>query len=304
MQEVASQGYQSFGALLDRVTAKGDEDALEDLREGTDLRWKAQVATLVEPRDTGALEQHAVDRRCCCERPLALPNRHAPTLLLPAEVGCLRRRGPPLVRSSLHPASGTAARDASQHFQNTSRHILFRTSTVVLQAETPTVHARGEVRTVKLSYDTQVDTFEDALAAVYAAYGRTREDDGTVEGADDDEDAGADSGYLPGRWNARRLRKLAEWLGESDAAVAVRYIAEHAPAVSMDSVFEHMAEHTGLANFDGKAMGGRMSAVGFARNNIGGGVGPVYETDYGNRQYRMDKRLAAAILEEMDALAG
>lgn len=157
---------------------------------------------------------------------------------------------------------------------------------------------------MKLSYDTQVDTFEDALAAVYAAYGRARQDDGTEDDPDDDEAAGADNGYLPGSWTARRLRKLVAWLGDSDAAVAVRYIAEHAPAVSMDSVFEHMAEHTGLADFDGKAMGGRMSAVGFARNNIGGGVGPVYDTDYGNRQYRMDKRLAAAILEEMDAYAG
>ena len=29
---------------------------------------------------------------------------------------------------------------------------------------------------------------------------------------------------------------------------------------------------TGIAEFDGKAMGGRMSAIGFARNHIGGGV--------------------------------
>ena len=158
---------------------------------------------------------------------------------------------------------------------------------------------------MKLSYDTQVDTFEDVLAAVYAAYGRSRTDDGLEE--DDDPETGvtqSDNGYLPGNWTRRRLRKLVAWLANSDAAVAVRYIAEHAPAVSMDSVFTHMAEHTGLADFDGKAMGGRMSAVGFARNNIGGGVGPVYDTDYSNRQYRMDKRLAAAVLEEMDAYAG
>lgn len=156
---------------------------------------------------------------------------------------------------------------------------------------------------MKLSYDTQEDTFEDALAAVYAAYGRAREDDGPEEDPEDDEGTGADNGYLPGNWTAHRLRKLVAWLGDSDAGVAVRYIAEHAPAVSMDSVFKHMAEHTGLADFDGKAMGGRMSAVGFARNSIGR-VGPVYDTDYGNRQYRMDKRLAAAVLEEMDAYAG
>lgn len=158
---------------------------------------------------------------------------------------------------------------------------------------------------MKLSYDTQVDVFEDVLAAMYAAYGRSREEGGVEE--DDDlatEGAQADDDYLPGKWTRPRLHRLVAWLGSSDAAVAVRYIAEHAPTVSMDSVFTHMAEHTGLADFDGTVMGGRMSAVGFARNNIGGGVGPVYDTDYNNRQYRMDKRLAAAVLEEMDANAG
>lgn len=64
-----------------------------------------------------------------------------------------------------------------------------------------------------------------------------------------------------------------------------------------------MADHTGIPDFDGRAMGGCMSAVGFARNSIGGGVGPVYETDYNTRKYRMDKRLAAALLAEMDAAA-
>lgn len=119
--------------------------------------------------------------------------------------------------------------------------------------------------------------------------------DGT--GTEDEEDGNE----LPGHWTPSRIRQLVEWLGESDAAAAVRYIAEHAPAVSLEDVFGHMAGHTGLTAFDGKAMGGRMSAVGFARNHIGGGVGPVYETDYGARMYRMDKRLAAALLEEMDA---
>jgi hypothetical protein len=85
----------------------------------------------------------------------------------------------------------------------------------------------------------------------------------------------------------------------SDAAVALRYIAEHAPSVDLDQVFKHMGEHTGIENFDGMAMGGRMSAVGFARNAIGGGVSPIYDTDYNSRKYRMDPKIAAALLEEM-----
>ena len=148
---------------------------------------------------------------------------------------------------------------------------------------------------MKLSIDTDVDTFESAVGAVYAAYGLTYGADGVTEEDDGD-------GFLPGKWTRPRLKKLAEWLSESDAAVAVRYIAERAPAVDLDEVFDHMAKHTGIDDFDGKAMGGRMSAVGFARNSIGGGVGPIYETDYNARKYRMDKRLAAALLEEMNAL--
>lgn len=150
---------------------------------------------------------------------------------------------------------------------------------------------------MRISIDTDVDTFDNAISAVCAAYGEPLPQT-TASGEDDLEDGDE---YLPGRWTPRRLRKLVEWLGDSDAAAAVRYIAEHAPAADMDDVFAHMAEHTGVTDFDGKLMGGRMSAVGFARNSIGGGVGPVYETDYTNRKYRMDKRLATAILEEMDA---
>lgn len=155
---------------------------------------------------------------------------------------------------------------------------------------------------MKLSIDTDVDAYESVLAAVNAAYQKIPPPGGGSGHAELDREA-EDDDYLPGHWTPRRLRKLAEWLRDSDAAVAVRYIAEHAPAVDLDEVFLYMADHTGIPDFDGRAMGGRMSAVGFARNSIGGGVGPVYETDYNTRKYRMDKRLAAALLAEMDAAA-
>lgn len=147
---------------------------------------------------------------------------------------------------------------------------------------------------MKLSIDTDVDTFDSALKAVHAAFGQAFPATNSADGGDDD-------GYLPSHWTRPRLRKLVEWLGDSDAAAAVRYIAEHAPSVSLDDTYQHMSEHTGIDGFDGKHMGGRMSAVGFARNAIGGGVGPIYDTDYNSRKYRMDKKLAAALLEELDA---
>lgn len=151
---------------------------------------------------------------------------------------------------------------------------------------------------MKLTIDTDIDTFDSALATIQAAYGKVAPT-GSSAGAD-----GEDDGYLPGNWTRPRLRKLVEWLGDSDAAVALRYIAENAPAIGIETVFEYMASETGIEEFDGKAMGGRMSAIGFARNHIGGGVKAVYETDYSSRKYRMDKHLAAAILEEFNAAAG
>ena len=159
---------------------------------------------------------------------------------------------------------------------------------------------------MRLSIDTDVDTFESALAAVHAAYGQPAptvapsEPTGTAEeGPDDDVDQ---DDYLPGRWTDRKLRRLVDWLADSDAAAALRFIADQAPSVAMDDVFTHMAKHTGINDFAGQQMGGRMSAVGFALNNIGN-VGAVYETDYNKRRYRMDPRLAKALLRVMDSQA-
>ena len=157
---------------------------------------------------------------------------------------------------------------------------------------------------MKLSIDTDTDSYESALKAILAAYGRTFPEEAATEPLHRDDADDEDNGYLPGRWTPARIKKLVEWLGQSDAAVAVRYIAENAPAVSLDSTYQHMAEHTGIEGFDGRAMGGRMSAIGFARNHIGGGVQPIYDIDNNARKYRMNTKLAAAILDAMDVLEG
>lgn len=157
---------------------------------------------------------------------------------------------------------------------------------------------------MRISIDTEQDTFESAVQAVHAAYGvRLVAQSGSAGDVEVNADSDAEDGYLPGKWTRPRLRRLVQWLGESDAAIALRFMAEHAPAVSLDDVFAHMAKHTGNENFDGKAMGGRMSAVGFARNAIGGGVTGPYSTDYNARKYRMDKKVAEVLLEEMDDYA-
>lgn len=163
---------------------------------------------------------------------------------------------------------------------------------------------------MKLSIDTELDSFPDAVRAVHAAYGVPYEesdpqvdDDSEETEAETDfeeDDDGVD--FFPGRWTRKRLRKLAQWVHGADADIALRFIAEHAPAVDLDDVFAHMAEQTGIKDFQGKHMGGRMSAVGFARNHIGAKVGHVYDTDYGRRKYRMDERIAEVLLEELEAL--
>src|SRR5581483_4686130 len=107
--------------------------------------------------------------------------------------------------------------------------------------------------------------------------------------------------FFPGKWTRKRIRRLAQWVATVDAAEALRYMAERAPAVDIDEVFQHMAEYTGIEVFNGKHMGGRMSSVGFAQNAIGAGVGAVYDTDYKHRKYRMDNGIAKVLLEELKA---
>lgn len=160
---------------------------------------------------------------------------------------------------------------------------------------------------MKLSIDTDSDSFDDAVRAVHAAYGVPYGGEGSSDGDEDVDEGfvgggGAGEDFYPGRWTRKRIRKLAQWVHGGNADDALRYIADNAPAVDLDEVFSHMAEVTGIDGFNGKHMGGRMSSVGFARNSIGGKVGPVYDTDYGHRKYRMDERLAEVLLEELEAL--
>jgi hypothetical protein len=157
---------------------------------------------------------------------------------------------------------------------------------------------------VKITIDTAEDTFDGAIAAVHAAYGvppdgGDRGDGGEEVDLDDEQNGGED--FFPGKWTRKRIRKLAQWVTGLDAGVALKYMAEHAPAVDIDEVLAHMAKHTGDPNFNGQHMGGRMSSVGFAQNAIGAGVGAIYDTDYKHRKYRMDKGIAKVLLEELEA---
>lgn len=155
---------------------------------------------------------------------------------------------------------------------------------------------------MKITLDTDTDTYESALATVHAAFGVAAfavedaapadEDLEEVDAADQADD------YLPGNWTRGKLRKVSEWVAE-DAAEALRFIAVNAPAVDIDKVMEHMATYTEIEDFNGKHMGGRMSSVGFAQKAIKGVSATIYDTDYRHRKYRMHEGIAKVLLEEL-----
>lgn len=151
---------------------------------------------------------------------------------------------------------------------------------------------------VRISIDTDQDTFESAVQAVHAAYGVDFVPAPTAA----PHEGGDAEGRLPGNWTPARIKQLAAWLDGSDAGAAVRFIAHNAPAVDLTDAFAHMAELKNDPNFGGQRMGGIMSAIGHGRNHIGHGVGPIYDTDYSARKYRMDPRIAATLLEAFDSL--
>ena len=134
---------------------------------------------------------------------------------------------------------------------------------------------------MKISFDTETDKYEDALATLQAAYGLPRPGSQAKAGTSslpEAEEARDGQEF----WNRERLAQFATWLAPA-AAEAVRYIAAHAPAAPMDETIEHMGEHLGDQNFSGQQMGGIMSSVGFSWKGIPDAEEPPLETDYRRR---------------------
>lgn len=67
----------------------------------------------------------------------------------------------------------------------------------------------------------------------------------------------------------------------------------------MDDLIVYMRGHLGKPDFNGQALGGRMASVGFACNSIAGVKGAPYDTDYRQRRYRMDERIARVLRDEL-----
>ena len=153
---------------------------------------------------------------------------------------------------------------------------------------------------MRVSFDTEIDSYEAVAATVRAAYGRDAQPAPPAvpaPGNDPPRVEPADAG-VPGRWTRERLAEFARSLAP-DAAEAVRYIAAHAPAVPLDEVIRHMAVHTGIDGFTGQQMGGRMASVGFTCKRMR--MPPPLRVDSRSRQYRVDEDVAAVLREVLGA---
>jgi hypothetical protein len=156
---------------------------------------------------------------------------------------------------------------------------------------------------VRITIDTDSDTYEGALKTLNAAYGVANASTSDLEG-DDEVDGSSngragDSVVILGGWNAKKLRKWARWLRD-DAAEVVRYLAAHAPEVSYDEVAAHLGAVKGLSEpVDGKVLGGAMSSGGHAANAIPGVKGQPIDRDHARRVYVIDPRVASVLAEEL-----
>lgn len=158
---------------------------------------------------------------------------------------------------------------------------------------------------MRLTIDTDEDTYGDVVATIRAAFGILDEPKVTskssgkappVTNGEEEDD------FFPGGWTTKRLNKFADYLAP-DAAEAVRYIAANAPAASMDDTIAHMGKVLGFPKFNGQSMGGRMASVGFAVNAISGVNAAPYDTDRKHRLYRMDERVAKVLLDRLGSPA-
>jgi hypothetical protein len=155
---------------------------------------------------------------------------------------------------------------------------------------------------MQLTIDTERDTLETAITAVYAAFGAPRPTYITQPDTDQINVAANGSSVLPGNWTDKRLRKWAQNITEN-AAEVVRYVAANAPEVSFDDTAEHLGRYLQMDGpVDGKVLGGAMSSGGHALKQVGQAVkAQPFDRDGGRRMYIIDPRIAEILADELGA---
>jgi len=157
---------------------------------------------------------------------------------------------------------------------------------------------------VKITIDTDVDSYQNAVQTLNAAYAVGDDEDDQEREPGAPKPAGSaknGSTVIVGGWNAKKLRKWASYL-KDDAAEVVRYVAAHAPEVSFDDVAEHLGTAKGLGGpVDGKVLGGAMSSGGHAANVISGVKGQPIDRDHARRMYVINEQVAQVLADELGA---
>ncbi|MDO3687370.1 hypothetical protein [Micromonospora sp. C28ISP2-4] len=154
---------------------------------------------------------------------------------------------------------------------------------------------------MRVTVDTDTDSFEQAVATVYAAYGKEFEWKGgeATTAPTQKVPHGSGSSILPGGWTEKKLRKWASYLQE-DAQHVVRYVAAHGPEVSYDDVQDFLGKLRGLTGpVDGKVLGGAMSSGGHALKYIPGVNSQPIDRDHARRLYVIDTRFATVLADEL-----
>ncbi len=143
---------------------------------------------------------------------------------------------------------------------------------------------------MKITIDTETDTFESSVEAVCGAYGQPKpwqwEDEDTKEVSDNPAMVknGA-SNLLPGGWNEKKLRKWVSYLTANAQAVSL-FVAQSAPEVSFEAVA-------------GKLLGGTMSSGGHALKHIAGVKSQPFDRDWSRGLYVIDARVAKILVDEL-----
>jgi hypothetical protein len=161
---------------------------------------------------------------------------------------------------------------------------------------------------MKVTFDTETDSYEQALTMLRAAYGRGHDSGesltGTVLG-----DGTLGNGAPGGSWTRRELESFARGL-DQNTAEAIRYIAAHAPAAPIAATLEHVSRYMFSLRF--MSQFGQVGSDEWPFGNLAEGLvgqragivipdgadSPVTRDDE-NRTYRMDSAVATIITEIM-----
>ncbi|MEV6594996.1 hypothetical protein [Streptomyces acidicola] len=151
---------------------------------------------------------------------------------------------------------------------------------------------------MRLTIDTDTDTYEQAITAVQAAYGlRPTVPDAWRDAPAADPRPGpqdlADDA-LTGGWTDQLLFRVIASLAPGARAV-LRRITDLGGAASYDDVQQHFADHPTTPIPPSRIGGTLTSFKAVQRRNGPGGAGPLLQRDERARRYRIDDGLVAGL---------